>query len=68
MEDPLERPHAVFQVHLEQSLLDHCGGVMEGEQIGISVGVTRGLLEDPVAVEAGDDLDGLGQKPGCTGG
>lgn len=41
MEHSLEGPHSVFQIHDEQLLFNHRGGVVEREQIGQNA-TTRG--------------------------
>ena len=63
MEGPLECPHAVFQVHPEESLFNPRRRVMKRQQVGIVVCVMFRPNQYPVPVQRGDDADGLGQEP-----
>ena len=54
VERALERPHAMFEVHDEQLLLNDRGRVVKREQVGKCVCIVLRLLEDAVLVKTGN--------------
>ena len=62
MEGALECPHAVFEEHYKQLLLDHRRGVMKCQQVGESGCISLWLFYYAVFIESRYDKDRLSHQ------
>ena len=63
MECTLKSAQPVFEKHDEKFLFDGCARIVESQQIWKGIGIAVRLGDDPVLVQSGYDMNGIGHKP-----